>query len=123
MPGVVVQKKGPLSYIIQMKSGCQWRRHIDHMYSLDSQLSVDQQAYEEDTLSVYSDEEDVRETSDTTPESENIEVTVPATDQATTSTPSSAMSTPTTTSTDTTLTQRRYPACVRNPPSYYGWKT
>ena len=67
MPGVIVQKKGPLSYVIQVKSGCQWRRHVDHMYSLDSQLSVDQQADEEDTLSVYSDEEDVRETSDTTP--------------------------------------------------------
>ena len=96
---------------------------MDHMYSLDSQLSVDQQADEEDTLSVYSDEEDVRETSDTTPESENTEVAVSATDQATTSTPSSAMFAPPTTSMDTTLTQRRYPARVRNPPSYYGWKT
>ena len=80
MPGVIVQKKGPLSYVIQMKSGCQWRCHEDHMYSLDSQLSVDQQADEEDTLSVYSNEEDVIETSDTTPESENTEVAVSATD-------------------------------------------
>ena len=32
MPGTVIERKGPLSYIIQMETGTLWRRHIiDHL--------------------------------------------------------------------------------------------
>lgn len=31
MPGLVVDRKGPLSYVIQLESGLLWRRHIDQL--------------------------------------------------------------------------------------------
>ena len=31
MPGLVVDRKGPLSYVIQLDSGMLWRRHIDQL--------------------------------------------------------------------------------------------
>ena len=31
MPGLVVDRKGPLSYVIQLESGLMWRRHIDQL--------------------------------------------------------------------------------------------
>ena len=31
MTGVVIERKGPLSYIIQMESGMLWRRHVDQL--------------------------------------------------------------------------------------------
>ena len=34
VPGVVVERKGPLSYIIQTESGTLWRRHIDQLREL-----------------------------------------------------------------------------------------
>ena len=34
MPGIVVERKGPLSYIVKMKSGALWRRHIDQLREL-----------------------------------------------------------------------------------------
>ena len=29
--GVIVERKGPLSYIVQIRTGAQWRRHIDQL--------------------------------------------------------------------------------------------
>ena len=31
IPGVVVERKGPLSYIVQIQTGAQWRRHVDQL--------------------------------------------------------------------------------------------
>ena len=31
VPGVIVERKGPLSYIVQIRTGTQWRRHIDQL--------------------------------------------------------------------------------------------
>jgi len=34
LPGVVVQKLGPLSYLVEMKDSVVWRRHVDHLKPL-----------------------------------------------------------------------------------------
>ena len=31
VPGVIVERKGPLSYIVQIRTGAQWRRHNDQL--------------------------------------------------------------------------------------------
>ena len=31
MEGIVVERKGPLSYVVQVNHGMLWRRHIDHL--------------------------------------------------------------------------------------------
>ena len=31
MPGTVIERKGPFSYIVQMETGAIWRRHIDQL--------------------------------------------------------------------------------------------
>ena len=31
VPGVIVERKGPLSYIVQIRTGAQWRRHVDQL--------------------------------------------------------------------------------------------
>ena len=31
IPGVVVERTGPLSYIVQIRTGAQWRRHADQL--------------------------------------------------------------------------------------------
>lgn len=39
LQGTVIERKGPLSYLVQLTSGTVWRRHIDHMLeSVDSPL-------------------------------------------------------------------------------------
>ena len=35
----VIERKGPLSYLVQLASGTVWKRHVDHMLeSVDSPL-------------------------------------------------------------------------------------
>ena len=29
--GTVIERKGPLSYLVQLPSGTVWKRHVDHM--------------------------------------------------------------------------------------------
>ena len=37
--GIVIEWKGPLSYLVQLASGTVWRRYVDHMLeSVDSPL-------------------------------------------------------------------------------------
>ena len=39
LQGTVIERKGPLSYLVQLASGTVWRRHVDHMLeSVDSPL-------------------------------------------------------------------------------------
>ena len=39
LQGTVIERKGPLSYLVQLASGTVWKRHVDHMLeSVDSPL-------------------------------------------------------------------------------------
>ena len=35
VPGIVKKKLGPLTYLIETQEGLTWKRHIDHLKSLD----------------------------------------------------------------------------------------
>ena len=37
-PGVVLEKRAPLSYLVKLRSGSIWRRHIDHLRELTGGL-------------------------------------------------------------------------------------
>ena len=51
VPGVVVERQGPLSYLVSVQNGINWRRHVDHLkelgprpsgeHSLDSSVELD----------------------------------------------------------------------------------
>ena len=36
VPGVVIQKLAPLTYLVEVQGGLKWKRHIDHIKSLGS---------------------------------------------------------------------------------------
>lgn len=40
VPGVVVERKGPLSYTVQTESGSLWRRHIDQLRELAGTANI-----------------------------------------------------------------------------------
>ena len=31
IPGEIVQKNGPLSYVVKTQTGLSWKRHVDHL--------------------------------------------------------------------------------------------
>ena len=45
LPGKVLERIGPCSYLIQLEDGRQWRRHIDHLKLLDSAVSDEMTTY------------------------------------------------------------------------------
>ena len=36
IPGVIIQKLAPLTYLVEVQGGLKWKRHIDHIKSLGS---------------------------------------------------------------------------------------
>ena len=50
VPGVVIERKGPLSYTIQTESGMLWRRHIDQLRKLSTSTANSAVSSEESTL-------------------------------------------------------------------------
>ena len=49
VPGVVIERKGPLSYTIQTESGMLWRRHIDQLRELATSTANSAVSPEEST--------------------------------------------------------------------------
>ena len=49
MPGVVIERKGPLSYTVQTESGMLWRRHIDQLRKLSKSTANSAVSSEEST--------------------------------------------------------------------------
>ena len=45
LPGKVLERFGPCSYLIQLEDGRQWRRHINHLKLLDSAVSDEMTTY------------------------------------------------------------------------------
>ena len=41
LPGVATEVKGPLSYIVQMKNGTMWRRHVNQLRNDIADIQVD----------------------------------------------------------------------------------
>lgn len=65
--GVVIEQKGPVSYVVQMKSGRVWRRHVE-------QLNNGAFLYQPETEVCIGDSLVVREESSTKPSSGLIEI-------------------------------------------------
>ena len=41
VPGTIVERNGPLSYLVKVRSGDHWRRHIDHLRERGSTVSAE----------------------------------------------------------------------------------
>jgi len=127
--GTVIERRGPLSYLVQVANGVVWKRHVDHLRK---------------TIDSPQEEEEVLRKSNDSPQGEE-EVTVPDTDDTGSSSllhegPSSPLPTvnvpPVNDNQDTaeprvvepsvtdniaspTPPPRRYPQCVRRPPERF----
>ena len=42
MPGVLVDQKGPLTFIVRLDSGIQWKRHVEHIRKYTPTVSSEQ---------------------------------------------------------------------------------
>ena len=40
IPGVIVQKLAPLTYLVEVQGGLKWRRHVDHIKSLGNKTII-----------------------------------------------------------------------------------
>ena len=118
LQGTIIERKGPLSYLVQLTSGAVWRRHIDHILE-----SVDSPQEEPVTPEpVISVPEELP-----SPSSIPVDVTpptVPVTEQSDISTDETAVSEPAPVLTDyqseTVQTPpRRYPQRQHRPPERY----
>lgn len=96
--GVVVERLGPLTYLVQVTSGVFWRRHVDHLRPIDDAAKVPDQGQSTSSMSDLPVQSDFIPV----PGTENTE-TLPVCEQAPTSIP-----------------ERRYPRRLnRRPPSRY----
>ena len=95
LPGVVVQKLGPLTYSIQLDSGMLWRRHIDQLHPIRDDTVTAPPDIEQCILPSSSE-------SETVPDQPMIPPTQPTAQNSTPPRPSS-----------------RYPVRDRQPPAWY----
>ena len=42
VPGTVVERQGPLSYLVQVYDGGVWKRHLDHLYEMNHSPQEDE---------------------------------------------------------------------------------
>ena len=97
--GVIVERLGPLSYLVQVTSGVFWRRHVDHLRRLDDAVKVPDQGQSTSPLLLDSP---VQSDFIPIPGTENTEP-LPVCERVPTSAP-----------------KRRYPIRLnRRPPSHY----
>ena len=45
LPGVVVQRLGPLTFLVEVKDGLLWRRHVDHLKPLQESPSTESTSF------------------------------------------------------------------------------
>ena len=86
IPGIIMKQTGPLSYIVQVEHGLEWKRHIDHLRdyikdtSLESQTSLRQLESDIDDFAIPRSEESTREVfegNNETPEANQTTETIP----------------------------------------------
>lgn len=103
VPGVIIQKQGPLSYLVEVQNGITWRRHVDHLKELVTQ---------EDLIPA----EDVQPDAD----SSDQDVSFPSPEAIVPAVPVSSGSSPDTGSIPAPSARRQNPQRSRNPPAWYG---
>ena len=112
MEGVVVERKGPLSYVVQVNHGMLWRRHIDQLRNGPSTV----QQTDSDVEVPTGPETEERE-EESTPETENGGVYSESPDNGASHAENNAETADEPETVDTTV--RRYPSRVRQPPQRY----
>ena len=100
VPGTIMERTGPLSYLVQVTGGLMWKRHIDQLRQMDDSP---QEKFTEET---YSD----KETMIQFPPNQTANDAEPVNDE------------PTPTVTDSTPTTHRYPRRVHVPPDRLTYK-
>ena len=45
LPGVVVRRIGPLTFLVEVKDGLMWRRHVDHLKPLQESPSTESTSF------------------------------------------------------------------------------
>ena len=112
MEGVVVERKGPLSYVVQVNHGMLWRRHTDQLRNGPSTV----QQTDSDVEVPTGPETEERE-EESTPETENGGVYSESPDNGALHAENNAETADEPETVDTTV--RRYPSRVRQPPQRY----
>ena len=96
--GTIIERTGPLSYLLQTVGGQTWKRHIDHLRQMDDSPQQEQTTKEEstnkETINIHF------------PPSQTASNTEPANDELTQSVIKPS------------VTTHRYPQRVRVPPVY-----
>ena len=119
--GTVVERRGPLSYLVQVATGVLWRRHIDHL--LETADSPQEETAEQNATPDLGNP--VSYSPPLTPPGD-VPAVVPATESPSTSTETAALSDnqelaqeSSNSSPITTPPPRRYPQRVRKPPDRF----
>ena len=99
MPGHIVNKKGPVSFEIELQNGQKCHRHQDHLRHRATSNSVSEKQSEENTLLI--DDDDDQSDSEPEAEPEHVENNSPEPDAS-------------------GGESRRYPSRIRRPPNGYG---
>ena len=117
IPGTIVERQGPLSYLVSVQDGVTWRRHVDHLKELGPQSSGPRPPDSSAEPDIPAEEQDFlppslpMDTGATTGSS----VTSPSSSAPPVSILPPPMSTP-----SATTTSRVYPSRSRHPPERYG---
>ena len=69
VPGVIIKQLGPLSYFIKLDDGHLWKRHVDHLKLVPSQLPV--AVTDDDDISFKDDLEEEFPTADSSEETKS----------------------------------------------------
>ena len=99
LPGHIVNKKGPVSFEIELQNGQKCHRHQDHLRHRATSNSVSEKQSEENTLLI--DDDDDQSDSEPEAEPEHVENNSPEPDAS-------------------GGESRRYPSRIRRPPNRYG---
>ena len=100
VPGTIIERNGPLSYLVQAAEGQTWKRHIDHLRQMDDSPQEEQMA-------------------ESNNDTETL-IRIPPSQTASNTEPSNNNSTPAVT--ESTQVTRRYPQRVRGPPDRLTYK-
>lgn len=103
VPGVIVERVGPLSYLVSVQDGVTWRRHVDHLKPLAPSAEGDKPPDNTVDLDLPSDDQEFIPCS-SNPDTDSQVPTAADTPAATAESPPA----------------RSYPSRSRNHPAWYG---
>ena len=117
IPGIIVQRLGPLSFLIETRDGQLWRRHVDHLKSVysdqesedDSNCDADNWELPNSGQSPTVAPESTESEGDAAERESDDAAELPSVPESTENNDSSGNS-----------DDHRYPSRSRNPPNYYG---